>query len=60
MISLISRVKLGIDLGIINTEFNPIEAMVTTSPYMLMKKYGEVSPSERDIFRANEIREKFK
>ena len=60
MISLISRVKLGIDLGIIKTEFNPIEAMVTTSPYMLMKKYGEVSPSERDIFRANEIREKFK
>ena len=60
MISLISRVKLGIDLGIINTEFNPIEAMVTTSPYMLMKKYGEILPSERDIFRANEIREKFK
>lgn len=60
MANLISRVKLGIDMGIINTDFNPIEALVTASPYMLMKKYGEISATERDIYRATEIREKIK
>ncbi len=58
MMNLLSRVKLGIDMGIINTDFNPIEAMVSASPYMLMKKYGEIPAMERDVYRAAEIREK--
>ena len=60
MTDLISLIKLGAEMGIIKDRVSVIKLFIETSPYMLMKKYGEVSPSERDIFRANEIREKFK
>ena len=57
MISLISKIKLGVDMGIIKEDINPISIMVNTAPYMLMKKHGEMIPEERDIARATEIRE---
>ncbi len=57
MISLLSKIKLGIDMGIITERINTISLFVNASPYMLMKKYGEMEPTERDIIRANFIRE---
>jgi len=56
--NLISRIKLGLDMGIINENINPISLLVESGPFMLMKKHGEVSPEERDIIRASEFREK--
>ncbi len=57
MISLISKIKLGLDMGIITEEINPISLFVNASPYMLMKKYGEMEANERDITRAKYIRD---
>lgn len=54
---LISRIKLGISLGIIKTEINPIELLVLARPAMLMRKFGSLSPRERDETRAKMIRE---
>lgn len=58
--NLLSTIKLGIDMGIIKEDINPIEILVETGPYMLMSKKGEMNPKERDIERASEIREKLK
>lgn len=58
MMKLISRIKLGISLGIINNEkLLPIKMLVEAQPYMLMRKFGTMSPEERDIQRANMIRQ---
>lgn len=56
---LISDVKLGIDLGIINdverTKLN--EILVLTKPATLQKYYGEIlSPEERDVKRAELVK----
>ena len=58
MMNLISRIKLGLDVGIIKEKINPIELLVESGPFMLMAKKGEMTPNERDIERATEIREK--
>ena len=60
MINLISRVKLGIGMGIINKECSPIKILIEGQPYMLMRKYGEMQADERDISRAEFLREKLK
>jgi len=58
MMKLISRIKLGISLGIIEEDaLNPIKLLVEAQPYMLMKKFGTMSPEERDIYRANYVRQ---
>jgi len=58
MMKLISRIKLGISLGIINNDkILPIKMLVEAQPYMLMRKFGTMSPEERDIYRANMIRQ---
>jgi protein arginine kinase len=57
MMNLLSRIKLGISMGIIKTEAMPIKLLIEGQPYMLMKKYGQLEPEERDIYRANRIRE---
>jgi protein arginine kinase len=54
---LISRIKLGISLGIIDTEVTPISLLVEAGPAMLMRKYGSMTPRERDETRAKMIRE---
>ncbi len=59
MINLLSLIKLGLRMGIIKEEFRPIELLVAAGPNMLMKKYGVISAEERDIKRAEFIREKF-
>ena len=57
---LLSRIKLGITLGILKGEINPIELLIEAQPYMLMRKYGEMQADERDISRAEFLREKLK
>lgn len=57
MMNLLSRIKLGIDMGILKEEINPIRLLIENQPHMLMKKYGEMQPEERDISRAAAIRE---
>lgn len=55
---LISRIKLGKDMGIIDIgDTNPIELLITAQPGMLQTKYGEMSPSERDELRAKVVRQ---
>lgn len=57
MMNLLSRIKLGISMGILNNEIMPIKLLIEGQPYMLMKKHGEMSPEERDICRATDMRE---
>lgn len=54
---LISRIKLGINLGIIKTDIHPITALVEAQPAMLMRQFGSMTPRERDETRAKMIRE---
>lgn len=60
-IRLLSDLRLGIDLGIIKNIPAPlvIELMVLTRPAFLLKVVGkEMSPVERDVYRAQLIRKK--
>ena len=57
MMSLISRIKLGISMGILNIKAVPMQLFVENQPYSIMKKYGNISPEERDIQRAINLRE---
>lgn len=59
MMNLISRVKLGKSMGILNIEVSPIKVLVEAGPFMLMQKYGIMEPQDRDIYRANMVREEF-
>ena len=60
MMKLLSRIKLGQSMGILKGEINPIELLIVAQPYMLMRKYGEMKPFERDISRAEYLREALK
>ena len=60
MMNLLSRIKLGMSMGIIKSEVMPVKLLIEGQPYMLMKKYGQLEADERDIYRANFIREAFK
>ncbi len=57
MMILLSRVKLGESMGILNTNVSPIKLLIEAQPFMLMQKYGIMDPNDRDIYRANMIRE---
>lgn len=56
MMQLLSKVKLGVSLDFIKKDVLPIKILIEGQPYMLMKKYGIMSPDERDIYRANMVR----
>lgn len=61
MMKLLSRIKLGIDLGIIEEEnIIPVKLLIEAQPFMLMRKFGAMTPDERDIYRANLIRNALK
>lgn len=60
MMDLLSRIKLGISMGIIKTEVLPIKLFIEGQPNMLMKKYGQLEPEERDIYRAAFMRDALK
>lgn len=57
MMKRISEIKLGMSTGLIKLSVSPIELMIEGQPYMIMRKYGEISSEERDIKRAKQIRE---
>ena len=57
LISLISRVKLGINTGVISEKINPVKILIEGQPYMLMKTYGNMTDEERDIYRAQTVRQ---
>ena len=59
MMNLISRVKLGKSMGILSTEASPVRVLIEAQPFMLMQKYGIMEPQDRDIYRANMVREAF-
>lgn len=60
MMDLLSRIKLGISMGIIKTDALPIKLFIEGQPNMLMKKYGQLEPEERDIYCAAFIRDALK
>lgn len=57
MMKRISEIKLGMSIGLVKLPVSPIELMIEGQPYMIMRKYGEISSEERDIKRAKQIRE---
>ena len=60
MMDLLSRIKLGISMGIIKKDVLPINLFIEGQPNMLMKKYGQLEPEERDIYRAAFMRDALK
>lgn len=60
MMNLLSLIKLGISMGIIKSDVMPVKLLIEGQPYMLMKKYGQMEPEERDIYRANFMRDALK
>ncbi len=58
--NLLSRVKLGKSMGILNLKESPIRLLIDSQPFMLMQKYGVMEADERDVYRANMIREMLK
>ncbi len=60
MMNLLSRIKLGASMGILTTDTNPFGILVENGAFMLMRKYGTMSPEERDIKRAETLREEFR
>lgn len=59
IINLISLIKLGLRMGIIEKELMPIKALIETQPNMLMKNHGQIDANERDRVRAEYSREHF-
>lgn len=57
MINLISRVRLGKSMGIINKECEPIKILIEAQPFMLMQTNGTMDAIDRDISRAMTVRE---
>lgn len=60
LITLICRVKLGINTGVIKEDINTIKILIEGQPYMLMKTYGDMTEDERDISRAEMVRNALK
>lgn len=59
MMNLLSKIKLGISMGIIESEVMPIKLLIEGQPNMLMKRFGHMEADERDIYRANALRDAF-
>lgn len=60
MMKLLSAIKLGVGMGIIEEKAMPVKLLVEGQPHMLMKKYGNIAENEYDIYRAAFIREQLK
>lgn len=60
MMNLISSVKLGIEMGILEgiEPALPMTLLVETQPYTLQKANGRMTPADRDVLRASVIRER--
>ena len=58
LMNLISKIKLGAGMGILDmNNMEPIEMLIEAQPYMLQRKFGNLTPAERDEKRAAYIRE---
>lgn len=57
MMNLLSRIKLGQSMGIIESDILPIKLLIEGQPNMLMRRYGQMEADERDIYRATFLRE---
>ena len=58
MMALISKTMIGINCGIIEQKaLNPVSLLINCQPYMLISRYGTLDISERDVVRANHLRE---
>ena len=58
MMKALSEIKLGLSIGVMDDErIMPIKLLVEGQPFMLMRKFGEMRPDERDVCRATMIRE---
>jgi len=60
MLNLISLIKLGVRMGILEKDYSTTKILVETQPNFLMKQYGITEPLQRDIARAEHIRKHFK
>ena len=56
MMTRLSDIKLGQSVGIMGSDILPIKLLIEGQPNMIMRKSGGLSPDERDIERANIIR----
>lgn len=59
MMQRLSEVKLGMSLGVVDTKISPIQQLIEGQPYMIMGKFGNMTAEERDIYRANMVRNSF-
>ena len=58
MLTLASRIKLGASMGILDIDGNlPIKILTEGQPFMLMRRFGTMTVEERDIKRAQTVRE---
>jgi len=57
MMKLLSAIKLGIGMGILDIKADPVKLIIEGQPHMLMKRYGAMNAQERDICRAGFIKE---
>lgn len=61
MFKLLSDCLIGQNLGLIDQDaIAPIKTLIECGPYMLMSKYGDKTPMERDILRANIVNKSIK
>ncbi len=59
MMNLLSLINLGQRMGIIKEEYKPISLLIEAQPFMLMRRFGDLIPAERDVKRAEFVREHF-
>ena len=61
MLKNLSDCMIGQNLGLIDENtISPIKTLIECGPYMLMSKYGDKTPIERDILRASIINKSIK
>ncbi len=61
MTELVGKINLGKSIGIIkDKDLLPFKIFFENGPYMIMRTKGEMSPDDRDIIRAQEIRSKLR
>ena len=57
MLTLVSRIKLGQSMGILDIDADlPLQILIQGQPFMLMRRFGTMTPDERDIKRAETVR----
>lgn len=60
MMKLLSEIKLGMGMGIIKEEIEPIRLIIEGQLYMLMRRFGLSEAAESEIYRATMLRDALK